>query len=283
LKRAEDYVTGISVPRELSFEGKRVLVCGGGGTGIGARAVEILVELGAEVHVFDLREPPVSVASYQSVDLSDPAAGIAAVDAIGKPIDVLINAQGLLREGMTVQVVLVNFLGLRAITEKVLESMPKGGSIVSVVTSLPPLPSDLSAMRAFNALSIDDAVEFCKANMGTIGDGYGFSKFQLVLWSLESALENASRGIRVNLVYPGRTDTSMLSNFLQDAGPFARSMQENGQLDRLSSVMGRPAQPREVAWPIVFLASDAASYMTGARLPVEGGFLTAVEMGKISY
>ncbi|MEZ5656647.1 MAG: SDR family oxidoreductase [Sphingobium sp.] len=276
-------MTTTTLPKELSFEGKRVLVCGGGGSGIGARAVEILVELGAEVHVFDLKEPPVSVTSYQSVDLSDPAAGIAAVEAIGKPIDVLVNAQGLLREGMPVQVLLVNFLGLRAITEKVLESMPSGGSVVSVVTSLPPLPSDLSAMRQFNTLSVPEAIEFCKANADTIGDGYGFSKFQLVVWSLDTALAAASRGIRVNLVYPGRTDTSMLSNFLSDGGPFARSMQESGQLDRLSSVMGRPAQPREVAWPIVFLASDAASYITGARLPVEGGFLTAVEMGKLSY
>lgn len=272
-----------SLPRELSFEGKRVLVCGGGGSGIGAHTVEVLAELGAEVHVFDLREPPVSVASYQAVDLGDPAAGIAAVEAIGKPIDVLINAQGLLKEGVPLQVVSVNFLGLRAITDKVLQTMQAGGSIVSVATSLPPLPSDLSAMRRFIDLSAAEAIDYCRANPDEVGDGYGFSKFRLVIWSLDTALENAKRGIRVNLVYPGRTETSMLSNFLSDNGPFARTMQESGQLDRLTSVLGRPAQAREVAWPIVFLASDAASYITGARLPVEGGFLTAVELGQLSY
>ncbi|KRB85542.1 hypothetical protein ASE00_01735 [Sphingomonas sp. Root710] len=276
-------MTTNSLPRELSFEGKRVLVCGGGGSGIGAHAVEILVELGAEVHVFDLKEPPVQVASYQSVDLGDPAAGIAAVEAIGQPIDVLINAQGLLKEGVPIPVVCVNFIGLRAITEKVLQSMPAGGSVVSVVTSLPPLPSDLSAMRAFIDLPADEAIEYCRAHPDEVGDGYGFSKFRLAVWSLDAALDNARRGIRINLVYPGRTDTSMLSNFLNEGGPFARSMQESGQLDRLSGVMGRPAQPREVAWPIVFLASDAASYITGARLPVEGGFLTAVELGRSAY
>src|SRR5690606_14849565 len=133
------------------------------------------------------------------------------------------------------------------------------------------------------ALPISDAVALCRANPDEVGDGYGVSKLRTVVWSLDAALENASRGIRVNLVYPGRTETSTIKDFLRDDGPFARSMQESGQLDRLSSVLGRPAQPREVAWPIVFLASDAASYITGARLPVEGGFLTAVELGKLSY
>lgn len=223
------------------------------------------------------------MASYQSVDLSDPAAGIAAVEAIGKPIDVLINAQGLLKEGVPDLVVLVNFLGLRAITEKVMETMPAGGSIVSVVTSLPALPSDLSAMRKFIELPVAEALEYCRANPDEVGDGYGFSKFRLVVWSLDAAFENARRGIRINLVYPGRTETSMLSNFLREDGPFARSMQQSGQLDRLTSVIGRPAQPREVAWPIVFLASDAASYITGARVPVEGGYLMATEIGRLAY
>lgn len=275
-------MTTIKLPSELSFEGKRVLVCGGGGSGIGARTVEILAELGAEIHVFDLREPPVSVASYRSVDLGDPAAGVAAVAAVGGPIDVLINAQGLLKEGVPDQVVSVNFLGLRAITEAVLPSMRAGASVVSVATSLPPLPADLSGMRAFNALPLSEAIEYCRANPEQVSDGYAFSKFQLVVWSLDTALDCASRGIRVNLVYPGRTDTSMLSDFLRDDGPYARSMQQSGQLDHLMSVMGRPAQPREVAWPIVFLASDAASYVTGARLPVEGGYLAAAELGRLS-
>ena len=54
-----------------SYEGKRVLVSGGGGAGMGAAAVRDLVELGAEVHVFDLKEPPVDVASFRTVDLRD--------------------------------------------------------------------------------------------------------------------------------------------------------------------------------------------------------------------
>jgi len=57
-----------------SYEGKRVLVSGGGGAGMGAAAVRDLLELGAEVHVFDVKEPASDVASFRSVDLRDPGA-----------------------------------------------------------------------------------------------------------------------------------------------------------------------------------------------------------------
>ena len=62
----------------FSYEGKRVIVSGGGGAGMGAAAVEGLAELGAEIHVLDLKDPPVKVASHQIVDLRDP-------DADGRP------------------------------------------------------------------------------------------------------------------------------------------------------------------------------------------------------
>src|SRR5579864_1880243 len=74
-----------------SYEGKRVLVTGGGGAGMGAAAVRDLVDLGAEVHVFDLKEPPVDVASYRNVDLRDPQAMADAVAALGGPITGLFN------------------------------------------------------------------------------------------------------------------------------------------------------------------------------------------------
>ena len=54
------------------YEGQRTIVGGGGGGGMGAAVVRHLVDLGAEVHVLDLKEPPVAVASYESVDLPRP-------------------------------------------------------------------------------------------------------------------------------------------------------------------------------------------------------------------
>ena len=65
------------------YEGKRVVVSGGGGAGMGAAAVTELANLGAEIHVIDLKEPPVTVASHQVVDLRDPDAAAAAIESIG--------------------------------------------------------------------------------------------------------------------------------------------------------------------------------------------------------
>ena len=83
------------MPSPWSYEGMRVIVSGGGGAGMGAAAVEQLKELGAEIHVLDLKEPPVDVASYQAVDLRDPDATADAIGAVGGKIDALFNCAGL--------------------------------------------------------------------------------------------------------------------------------------------------------------------------------------------
>ncbi len=69
----------------LSYEGKRVVVAGGGGTGMGAAAVRLLGELGADVVVLDLREPQLEAVEFHRTDLGDPEAIDAAVGARGRP------------------------------------------------------------------------------------------------------------------------------------------------------------------------------------------------------
>ena len=101
----------------FSYEGKRVVVSGGGGAGMGAAAVEGLAELGAEIHVLDLKDPPVKVASHQTADLRDPDAVAAAVDKIGGKIDALFNAAGLPGAPFPdVDTMLVNFAAPRHLT-----------------------------------------------------------------------------------------------------------------------------------------------------------------------
>src|SRR3954452_11244148 len=78
-----------------SYESKRVVVSGGGGAGMGAAVVTELANLGAEIHVIDLKEPPVPVASHQVVDLRDPEATAAAVETIGGTLHALFNCAGL--------------------------------------------------------------------------------------------------------------------------------------------------------------------------------------------
>lgn len=95
---------------------------------------------------------------------------------------------------------------------------------------------------------------------------YQASKGAVRLLTKSAAVDYAPFAIRVNSVHPGVIDTPMTRDVLADEQ--ARSQILQGTL------LGRPAQPEEVARAVVFLASDEASYMTGSELVVDGGYTT---------
>src|SRR5262245_51016887 len=117
----------------FSYEGKRVVVSGGGGGGMGASTVEGLAELGAEIHVLDLRDPSIGVASYQSVDLRDPDATTAAIETIGGRIDALFSCAGLPGPPFSdVDTMLVNYAAPRHLAAACAPRMPEGSAIASI-------------------------------------------------------------------------------------------------------------------------------------------------------
>src|SRR5499426_2023043 len=108
----------------FSYEDKRVVVSGGGGAGMGAATVVGLAEMGAEIHVLDLKEPPIEAASHQVVDLRDPDAAAAAIEQIGGQIDALFNCAGLPGAPFSaLDVMLVNFAAARHLTALVAPHM----------------------------------------------------------------------------------------------------------------------------------------------------------------
>ena len=125
--------TTTATTNRFSYADKRVVVSGGGGAGMGAATVEGLAELGAEVHVLDLKEPPVAVASHQVVDLRDPDAATAAIDTIGGRIDALFNCAGLPGSPFPdLDTMLVNFAAPRHLAAECARHMTGGGAIVSI-------------------------------------------------------------------------------------------------------------------------------------------------------
>jgi len=84
------------------------------------------------------------------------------------------------------------------------------------------------------------------------------------------AFEEARHGVRVNAVCPGATLTPF---HLRRAAAAGRTRGELEQDAARECLLGRWADPREVAWPILWLASDEASYVTGSVLMVDGGRL----------
>ena len=103
---------------------------------------------------------------------------------------------------------------------------------------------------------------------------YHASKHGVIGLTKSAALEYASRGIRINAICPGATDTPMLRVFVARPDQQSTRGMDPEQLVRQrggQNAMGRPGRPEEMANAALFLLSDEASFVTGAALPVDGG------------
>ena len=104
----------------------------------------------------------------------------------------------------------------------------------------------------------------------------GAANAGLMLASVGYARAYAGQGVRVNVINPGLTQTSRVDEGLEASSRMSGRSKEDLLAEQLAAIpMGRPGQPEEVARVALFLASDMASYVTGAVLPVDGGFLAA--------
>jgi NAD(P)-dependent dehydrogenase (short-subunit alcohol dehydrogenase family) len=261
----------------FSYEGKRVVVSGGGGAGMGAAAVEGLAELGAEIHVLDLKDPPVKVASHQTADLRDPDAVAAAVENIGGRIDALFNAAGLPGPPFPdVDTMLVNFAAPRHLTSLVVPHMTNGGAVCSISSTA----GSGYLLNLEKWMPLVDTPDFASAKAWIeehpeeILGAYSQSKEALIIWTMKAAMDLNAQGIRLNCISPGPTDTPMMPAFEDLAG--------GGQIiDLFAQGLGRRSTPAEQGWPMIFLNSDAASYISGENVNTDGGTVSAMTTGRL--
>jgi NAD(P)-dependent dehydrogenase (short-subunit alcohol dehydrogenase family) len=267
----------------FSYEGKRVVVSGGGGAGMGAAAVEGLAELGAEIHVIDLKEPPVPVASHQVVDLRDPDATTAAIDTIGGRIDALFNCAGLPGDPFSdVDTFLVNFAAPRHLAAACAKYMPeRGGAIASIASTAGSgyLMNIAKWLPLAQTPDFASAKEWIESHPEEIASGYSPSKEALIIWTMWAAKGYAERGIRLNCISPGPTDTPMMPQFIE--GTKNLGLPED-MIDLFAQGLGRRSTPAEQGWPMIFLNSDAASYIAGENLNTDGGTISGLTTGTIT-
>jgi 2-hydroxycyclohexanecarboxyl-CoA dehydrogenase len=245
------------------LRGKAALITGGG-AGIGAATAKLFVREGASVLLVDqdgkalertLQGLKGSAISFQA-DIADAAAAERAVKLVLKKyrrLDVLVNNAAMRNYSAVAKatpeewraVLGVNLLGAANYCRAALPALRRSGkgSIVNV--------SSCYALTGRKGMAIYDA-----------------SKAALIALTRTLAHEEAAHGIRANAVCPGSTLTDF---HLRRARAAGKSISKLRKARDDNSLLARWADPKEIAWPILWLASDEASFVTGAALPVDGG------------
>jgi len=120
-----------------------------------------------------------------------------------------------------------------------------------------------------------EAKEWIESHPDEINSGYVPSKEALIIWTMYAALELSKKGVRLNCISPGPTDTPMMPAFEDFAGAQL--------IDMFARGAGRRSTPAEQAYPMIFLNSGAASYISGENLVTDGGTLGAMTTGVLTF
>lgn len=260
----------------LQYEGTRVVVTGAA-SGMGEATASLLTELGAEVHGVDIKEGPAAVARFHLCDLGDPARIDATVEAIGGRIDSLFNCAGLPTTAPGQDIVRVNFLGHRHLTEAVLPLMPDGSSVgfISSAAGMGWQGNTATLLELLATPDFADGRAWCEAHDEAISaNGYGFSKEAINAYVAWRGYQVAAR-VRINSIQPGPTDTPMMPSFVESMGEefFAA----------FPKPVGRNSRPDEQAWALVMLNSPRSSYTAATNVFTDGGFSGGLFTGSIDF
>ena len=243
------------------LDGKVALISGGA-RGQGACEARMFCQEGAKVVYGDILDEQGRAveqelkaagadASYVHLDVTNEGDWRAAVEATERlygRLNVLVNNAGILiRKGIEEtteeewdRIMAVNVKGVFLGTRAALPAMRRagGGSIVNISSTAGLVGSNTSS-------------------------AYTATKGAVRLFTKATAVQCVQDNIRANSVHPGPITTDMISELVGDADEWALRLQ------RLP--MGRAGAPEEVAYGVIFLASDESSYMTGSELVIDGG------------
>jgi NAD(P)-dependent dehydrogenase (short-subunit alcohol dehydrogenase family) len=255
------------------FTGRRYVVTGAA-SGIGHAVAEQLLAAGTEVYSLDRNSPTAAVTRHIEVDLSNPRSIDAAVEQLDGQFDGLMNVAGVPGTAPPDVVLAVNTLAVRQLSESFFDRLKPGGT-VTIVSSTAGFgwPARLGAINELLATnSFEEGVTWFKANPQQ-GNAYNFSKEATTVYSMWMSLLAAQNGFRINAVLPGPVATPILADFEDTMG--------KATLDGLKALLGRHATPDDIAGAVVFLASDAARWINGHALVVDGGATGAILTGVI--
>lgn len=258
--------------RDLFGYSGKVCVVTGSASGMGKATCELLVELGAKVYGLDRNELDIDgMEKFITTDLSNKQSIDDAFAQLPKKIDCFFGVAGLSGAKTSYWTTFtVNFIANKYITEQYLEKrMDRGGAIV-FVTSCGGLMWEKwqkEYKKVMKCKTWDEMVAFMKKvspKDGVGGMAYTLSKRAMNYYTSLKAVELGGRGIRVNALLPGSTDTGMKAEFEKMAGGKEALLKENG-------AVGRLATSEEMAQPIVYLNSNMAGFVSGLMFIADMG------------
>jgi NAD(P)-dependent dehydrogenase (short-subunit alcohol dehydrogenase family) len=255
------------------FAGKRYVVTGAA-SGIGHAVAEELLAGGADVISLDRNTPSAEVTRHIELDLANPRSIDAALEQLDGDFDGLMNIAGIPGTAPGDLVLAVNSLAVRHLTEAFFERLRPNGT-VTIVSSTAGFgwPQRLEAIRDLLATdTFEDGAAWFKAHPQQ-GNAYNFSKEVTTVYAMSMGLALAQMGFRINAVLPGPVETPILVDFEESMGKDA--------LDGVRELLGRHATPGDIADAVLFLASDAARWINGHALVVDGGITGAVLSGVV--
>jgi NAD(P)-dependent dehydrogenase (short-subunit alcohol dehydrogenase family) len=247
--------------------GKSVLVTGAA-RGIGRATAELFAAEGARLVVNDIEQERLQELAGDLADAGAEVVAVVADVADEAQVERLVDAATVAFGGLDVAVANAGIIPLQTIDEATVEDWEQ----VMAIDARGMFLTCKHAIRAMTAGGDGGAIVCLSSISGLAGQSgqatYGPAKFVATGLTKHLAVEWAARGIRVNAVAPGTILTDRVRELEHEPGG-------PEYLEAISAQhpIGRLGEPAEVAQAILFLASDDASFITGAVLPVDGGYL----------
>lgn len=250
------------------YDGKRVVVVGAA-TGMGNAAARLLVDAGADVVAMDFA--PMDIAGVNTtinVNLADKASIEAATDECGGRVDALFSCAGV-ADG-TPGIEKINFLGHRHMINRMIDQGMLGrGSAIGFISSAAGAgwARDDNMEILGEYLAIEDMDEASQWAIDNNKADYFQSKLTVCLYVASSAHAMLQKGIRINAIMPGPTDTPLAQANKDMWLGFGTDYRESTGVEASS--------PEDQAYPLVFLCSDAAKAITGVTVISDQGYFSS--------